>query len=280
LTPIDNVTLRFNSALIYGEDIRDQLSLPDIGLYGQMLVFIIYNFFARIRGNPRFLTYPLEYPDHAAPFYGYACRTIRDQDGCDVPSTKELINCVGKPALAMVTAEARVYVKNKTDCLVQYQQHIHDEWFGLLEEVYANCRERWHYRIPEDADEQNLLKTLCQRTLAFENHFLRYYRQFFLNILQSAEQEQGCWLKPGIANYFFDGTASESIAAYHLQTRDSRDITEIYIAEPAKILASRALGQVVFPDDEAVVTALQDMAASQNCHLRVVAEQSLQRYQA
>ena len=40
LTFIDNVTLRFNSMLMYGEDIRDQLLLPDIGLYGQMLLFI------------------------------------------------------------------------------------------------------------------------------------------------------------------------------------------------------------------------------------------------
>jgi hypothetical protein len=187
---------------------------------------------------------------------------------------------VGKPALAMVTAEARIYVKNKTDCLVQYQQHIHDEWASLLEEVYANCRERWHYRIPEDAGEQYLLKELCQQTLAFENHFLRYYRQFFLSVLQSEEQEQDCWVKPGIANYFFDETASESVAAYHLQTRNHRNIIEIYIAEPSKTLAARALGQVVFPEDEAIVAVLQKTAKSLNDHLRTIAEQSLQRYRA
>jgi hypothetical protein len=154
------------------------------------------------------------------------------------------------------------------------------EWAGLLEEVYANCRERWHYRIPDDADEQDLLKTLCQRTLAFENYFLQYYRQFFLNILQATELEQGCWVKPGIADYFFDGAAPENIAAYHLQTRNQQGVTEIYITESSKILAARALGQVIFPEDEAIVAALQKTAKSQNDHLRAIAEQSLQRYRA
>ena len=279
LTYVDNVTLHFNSILMYGEDIRGQVPLPDIVLYSQILLYLIYRFFARVRGNPSFLTYPLEYPDPHAPFYGYDCRAIRTPDGNEQPSTKELINCVGKPALAMVTAETHMYVKNKTDCLMQYEQHIHDEWVDLLKEVYTNCRERWYYQIPQDADEQNLLRRLCQKTLAFENHFLRYYRQFFLNILLSSEQEQGFWINPGIANYFFDGAPSENIPAYHLQTRKKQGTIGIFIAEPFKTLAARALGQFVYPDDDMLISTLQTMATSQNCHLRAIAEQSLQRYQ-
>lgn len=279
LTHIDNVMLHLNSVLTYGADIRSQVPLPDIVLYGQMLLFLTYRFLARVRGNPTFLTYPLEYPDPHAPFYGYDCRTIRTLDRGEQPSTKELINCVGKPALAMVTAETHLYVKNKTDCLMQYERHIHDEWGDLLKEVYTNCREKWYYQVPQDADEQHLLRILCQKTLAFENHFLRYYRQFFLNILQSEEQEQGLWINPGIANYFFDGAPSENISAYHLQTRNNHGTIEIFIAEPFKTLAARALGQFVYPDDNVLMSTLQTISTSQNCYLRTIAEQSLQRYQ-
>ena len=153
LKRLGHVNMKLSSTLIYGEDIRDQIPLPEVDLYGHVLLFETYRFLSRVRGNPPFLTYPLDYPDPGADYYGYERRMAHAADGSVQPSTKALINCVGKPALAIVTVEAKVLVRNKTECLIQYKNHVDDEWSSLLEDVYTQCRERWHYRIPETQDE-------------------------------------------------------------------------------------------------------------------------------
>ena len=105
----------------------------------------VYYFLSRVRGNPPYLTFPLNYPDPEGEFYGYDCRQVRAANGTLAPSTKELINCVGKAALAIVTLKAKAHVKNKNDCLPQYQVHVNDVWTAFLQDVYAKCRHAWNY---------------------------------------------------------------------------------------------------------------------------------------
>ena len=151
-----HVVLKYNSTLVYGEDIRERIPLPDIDIFGQSLLFDAYRFLSRVRGNPPFLTCPLDYPDPNAEFFGYTQRTIQTVDGAEQVSTKELINCVGKAALGMVTTQGRIHVKNKTDCIFQYKKHIGDEWGDLLEDIFMKCRNEWHYRIPDGEVQQQV----------------------------------------------------------------------------------------------------------------------------
>jgi len=273
-----HVVLKFNSTLIYGEDIRGNIPLPDIDIYGQSLLFDAYRFLARVRGNPPFLTFPLEYPNPNAKFFGYTQR-MRTIDGTEKTSTKELINCVGKAALAMVTVQGRVHVKNKADCIVQYRNHIGDEWGDLLEDIFLKWRNQWHYRIPDDDRQQQELRILCQRTLEFENHFLMFYKDFLVKTLQNKELESGVWVDNETASMvFFDETLTQNLSAYDIQVRVANEAEEVFIESPKKIMAARALGQVIDPDDESIIDVLQESANSQNLHLKYFAQKSLQRY--
>lgn len=270
-----HVVLKRNSTLVYGEDIRKQIPLPDIDIYGHSLLFDAYRFLSRVRGNPPFLTCPLDFPDIGSKFYGYDRRRIKTMNGFERASTKELINCVGKAALGIVTVRGRIHVKNKTDCIVQYRKHIDDEWGDFLEDVFANCRDKWHYGIPEDETQQQELRALCRRTLDFENHFLTFYKDFLVKTLLATDSNEGVWIDLQTANMvFLDDTLAKNMSDYNIQNKNQ----EIFIQTPTKIMAAKALGQVYYPDDKSVIGVLQKNANSQNLILQHFAKKSLQRY--
>ena len=187
-----HVNLKFSSLLIYGEDIRDRIPLLPINLYARLLMHETWRFLTRVRSNPTYLSYPLNYPDPKAEFYGYDSGEI---DESALPDTKELMNCVGKAALAIVTLQAGVYVKSKSDCLTQYKLHINDKWTALIDDVYSKVREEWNYRLPEDEEGRKQLQEICERTLAFENHYLALYKHFLVSELH-ADVDTGLWLCP------------------------------------------------------------------------------------
>ena len=178
LLRLGSVNLNLDSLLVFGEDVRHRIPLPQIDSYARILMHDVYRFLSRVRGNPPYLTYPLNYPDPEGELYGYDCRQVRAANGTLGPGTKELINCVGKAALAIVTLKAKVHVKNKNDYLAQYKVHVNDEWTAVLQDVYAKCRNAWNYFVPEDEEGRRQLKELCERTLAFENHFLAPVQSF------------------------------------------------------------------------------------------------------
>lgn len=273
-----HVVLKYNSTLIYGEDIRENIPLPDIDIFGHSLLLDAYHFLARVRGNPPYLTFPLEYPDPNAKFYGYTQR-MQTNGEKNKTSTKELINCVGKAALAMVTIQGRVYVKNKVDCIAQYKNHIGDEWGDLLEDIFMKCRNQWHYRIPDGETQQEELRTLCQRTLEFENHFLMFYKDILVKTLRNSDKKSGVWVDLETASMvFFDETLTQNLSDYNIQVRVMNQAKEVFIESPEKIMAVRALGRVIDPDDEAVIDLLQENENSQNIHLKYFAQKSLKRY--
>ena len=273
-----HVVLKYNSTLVYGEDIREEIPLPNIDIFGHSLLFDAYRFLSRVRGNPPFLTYPLEYPDPNEKYFGYT-QSIQNNDGTEKTNTKELINCVGKAALGIVTVQGHVHVKNKTDCIVQYKKHIGDEWGDLLEDIFKKCRNTWKYRVPDDKVQQQELRNLCRRTLDFENHFLSFYKDFLIKTLQDNEQESGIWVDFETANMvFLDETLAQNLSEYGVQIRTRNEGKEVLIKSPTKIMAARALGQVVDLNDETIVKVLQEKTNSQNLLLGYYAKQSLQRY--
>ena len=48
--------------------------------------------------------------------------------------------------------------------------------------------QQWQYHIPTDARHIAVLRGICERTLAFENHFLMIYRQFLLEELTGHDE--------------------------------------------------------------------------------------------
>ncbi len=276
-----SVNLKLDSLLVFGEDVRQRIPLIPLDFYTDLLMHDVYRFLSRVRGNPPYLTYPVNYPDPEGEFYGYDCREVRAANGTLVPGTKEIINCVGKAALAIVTLKAKVYVKNKNDCLTQYKLHINDEWTHLLQDVYDKCRNAWNYGLPEDEEGRRQLKDLCGRTLAFENHFLALYKDFLLEEL-GAEEDNGLWLYITEATqliHVVKEALSQGIAEGGLQSRVENGEQQVFIEYPFKIRAARMLAHVIYPEDDAVVKALNALTTSENRYLREVVEGALKATQ-
>ena len=145
---------------------------------------------ASLFARPTPLRYPLAYPDANDEFYGYLRRPLRLPDGREVMCTRDLLRATGWAATALLALRAGVYVAAKRDCQNLYRQYIGDEWADLLTELYASCAQRWRYRIPEEPEEREQLRSLCAATLAFENHFLLVCRAYLLAELCSDTTER------------------------------------------------------------------------------------------
>jgi hypothetical protein len=167
---------------VYGEDILDQIPLLPLDQYVRQCMHRPYRFFASMRGNEDVLPFPLQFPDRDE-WGGYARRMVRLADGTEHPTTKDMVVNAGWAATAIIAWRARQYVANKSDCVRLYHAHIGDQWTSLLDALYTICRGRWNYFLPTDPGDRSYLRTLCEQTLAFENHFLTIYRDFLLEEL-------------------------------------------------------------------------------------------------
>lgn len=134
--------------------------------------------------------YPLNYPDPDGMFYGYD--TIRVPDWY-APGTKrglkELLYGVSLLANALVHMHEQRFVTVKQFGIILYRNYINDEWMQDLDTLYTYIKWRWNYLVPEQMTDQYLLRYLCRRTLAFENHFLVCYRTYLLSLLSSKDRE-------------------------------------------------------------------------------------------
>jgi hypothetical protein len=79
----------------------------------------------------------------------------------------------------------------KSECHNMYKNHIGDEWAPLISDIYVLCRNRGHYVIPLDVSDRQMLRSICERTLQFENYFLGLYREFLLDELSSGPPADG-----------------------------------------------------------------------------------------
>lgn len=175
--------LKFASLFIYGDDIRDAIQTPDIDDYVRNCMHNppIY-FMTHVARRQPVVTFPLDYPDRTAEFYGYDHNPLEDHQ-----DTKVLMAIIGHAATAIVALKTRQFVGTKSQCLSMYKQHVHDEWTDLLTEVYTVYRNAWSYRIPENAEDRRRLRHVCERTLRFENHFLKLYRSYLLTELHGSD---------------------------------------------------------------------------------------------
>ena len=69
-----------------------------------------------------------------------------------------------------------------------YRQYVGDEWTPFLDTLFARCRDEWRYQLPEQTGDREILRDLCERFLAFENHFLAAYKGFVLCDLRGDDE--------------------------------------------------------------------------------------------
>ena len=178
-----NATLKLDSILVYGEDIRANLELPDIQSWIRDRMHDGFGYIRSLRSNvpsalPKDVAYPLDFPNPASEFYGYAER-----------GTKDLATTIGWCASAILAYRLRTHVFRKSDCLELYRTQVADGWTALVESVFERVRSSWNYQIPKTLHDRQHLRDICQQALRFENHFLLLYRDFLLDDLSSRNGE-------------------------------------------------------------------------------------------
>lgn len=179
--------LKLGTRLLYGEDIRPRLPGFDADGYARSVVHTPYFSYRFAEQRPDALVYPLEHIDPGGPFFGFDQWQVPGPDGAELPSTKLLVATVGWTATAIVALRAGVYVRDKAACAELYRERIGDEWADLVVQVHELCRNQWRYLLPADADDRARLRELCDRALAFQNHFLELYRDYQVGELESGD---------------------------------------------------------------------------------------------
>ncbi len=182
-------TFKYGSRLLSGEDIRDKFPLVSLNAWTRDRMHSSLWRTAHLFHRSGSISYPLDYPDSQGKFYGYDARLLKLPDGREVHCTRDLIRLVGWSATAILAYKAKVYVARKSECHTLYKAHFDDEWGQLVQDIYELCRGKWNYLIPEDEDERRVLRRICERTLMFENHFLRIYKEFMIKELDGNDEQ-------------------------------------------------------------------------------------------
>jgi len=191
LSVADRILLKQGSMLIYGADIRDDILLPPLDAYQKYATWYPYRFLGQIMRDCVVLPYPLTYPDQGGEFYGYDRKRIPEWYPPEIEKgIKELVTGALRTATAILALRAGQYVGTKRDSVRLYRECIHDEWTNYLETLYLKGKLEWQYLIPSEQDDKLLLRELCQRTLAFENHYFDLYRTYLLGLLQQDEEDK------------------------------------------------------------------------------------------
>jgi hypothetical protein len=172
---------------VYGHDIRSLIPTIPIALFTRCLMHFPYPILAGQRGWVASLTFPLTYPAPNYMFYGYTQRKLRDSNGQMQPSTKRLVHSSLFMTTALVALLTHKQAGNGREAVQLYREHIGDHWSAFLDELISLCQNQWGYRVPDDVQGQQKLRTLCEQGLAFVNHFLVQYKAYLLSELQQPD---------------------------------------------------------------------------------------------
>jgi hypothetical protein len=187
--------LKLSSLFIYGQDIRDNVALPEHAAYLRECMHRAFHRLLWIRQHPASLSYPLTYPDPSGEFYGYDIQKTDELGHLEQPTTERLIGNLLWMATAQLASNTSLYFSSKQEVIRAHQTIFADAWSNLIENAYQQCRSQWGYRLPEEQTQRAELRKMCTQVLDFENVFLRQYHSFLLNELNShdaeAKQEAG-----------------------------------------------------------------------------------------
>ncbi len=179
--------LKSASILIYGEDVRERMPLLSLDTYLRVYAHAPAACMSQVLRRTDTLAYPLPYPDPFGPFYGYDYHDARmGENGGQ--SIKGWVNAVCWIATIIVAFRSGRMIGTKAESVRAYRECVGDHWAAFVEAVYANGKTAWGYRVPDDPVSRALLRDLCQKTLAFENHSLALYRAYLLQQLRQADE--------------------------------------------------------------------------------------------
>jgi hypothetical protein len=200
----ETISIKQASCFLHGEDIGASLPDPEFHAYVRNVTAAPVLFFTKLHGNVARLLFPLDYPDPGGEFYGYD--TLGGSLAPEkIADTKMLVHCAGFAATCLIALDAGRIVVKKSDWLPLYQTTVNDEWTGFLTSLYEQCKTAWGYRIPEHATERALLRELCRRMLAFENHYLERYCRYLLGELASLEPARQIFAVRRLAQAIYPG---------------------------------------------------------------------------
>ena len=189
------VGIKIGSVLLYGEDVRDQIPLTPLEKYCQSLISTSIELIRYQRGDPKQLSFPLDYPAQDE-FYGY----LKEEDlqGTIGKSTASIFTHLMFLASSVVTLKTGKYNASKSFSWKFYQDCVGDAWGSFLQEWYILGRRQWGNGVPFTSEERNQLKHMCQKALAFENEFWTIAKDFILNRLDSKDEKQRHWAQQEI----------------------------------------------------------------------------------
>lgn len=229
LTTIGRVALKTGSLLLYGDDILQQMPMPPLDQYLRAVMPQGPSFSReRLRRRVPRLRYPLQFPDPDDPFGGYL-HTGR---------TKDLVQAVFWSVSGLVALRTGTYVADRRHALDVYREKINDEWTDFIAELFEMGREKLHYRVPQKKEDRQRFASLCRTALEFENNFLRLFRDFVLEELQSRRADRVAWAIDQLELYWFTDEALQN--ALEAETAYWRSVPSSAFADRIAALADEA----------------------------------------
>jgi len=173
--PSEIVSLKMASQLMYGIDVRDRLPWPSLDAYLRDVTERAYSFVGRVLRGIEDVTPPLDYPAPGEEFYGYDRKRVPWYPAGVERGLKELVSAATRIATAVVALRTGRFVGSKGQSVQIYREAIGGEWADFLELLYQKGKLEWEYQIPTDPTDREILRSLAERMLGFEQHFLALY---------------------------------------------------------------------------------------------------------
>lgn len=203
------VAIKQHSLLLYGEDTRATMSLPDHEEYRREATEMALEFLLRQRKTGT-LTYPLAYPDPTGLFFGYDQPQQLVRTDPAQPGIRLMFEIASRITTALLALKTESYISTKWEGVQTYRRLVNDEWTAFIEAMFEKGKLQWNYALPEGAEERAELRGLCERMLAFENHYLLVYHAYLLELLHSDEKDARQFAEWGFAQVKYNDAEASS----------------------------------------------------------------------
>ncbi|HYI16650.1 MAG TPA: nucleotidyltransferase domain-containing protein [Thermomicrobiales bacterium] len=161
------------SRLISGDDIRPELPPTTLDTFIRRYSEAPLAYMSILRAG-RSIAAPLYYPDPSGSYFGYDSRALPPA-GVSTHNIKGLVALICWISTLRLVREKSIMAASKSESVSAYAAEISDGWTSYVEDIYRLGHDRWHYLVPDDSSDQELLRDLCERTLSFENDYLARY---------------------------------------------------------------------------------------------------------
>ena len=200
------------SVLLYGEDTREHMSLPDREKYTRDATEIALKFLLWLHQVEN-VTYPLAYPDPDGAFFGYDQLQFLSSDRAEArPGIRLLVESACRVGTALLAFKTDRSVSTKRESVQTYRELINDEWASFLEAMFEKGKLRWGYNLPENEEERAELRVLCERMLPFENHYLRAHHAYLLAQLGSNNEADKQFALQGLKQVMYPDEAGDKLS--------------------------------------------------------------------